>query len=76
LEDQNKTGGHGIPNCNENMVLEQGYLEITRDNSRKKSNYDHLGLHMKVGKDHRHVVLKWQWHKNIKAWCLNIGLDI
>ena len=44
----------------ENMVLEQGYLEISRGNAGKKLNYDWLGVHMKVCKEHGHVVLKWQ----------------
>jgi len=43
----------------DNMVLEQGVLEITtRDSTRKKSNYEHLGLCMKWEKKNGQVVLK------------------
>jgi len=48
----------------ENMVLEQGYLEISKENAGKKG-YDWLGVSMKVCKERGHVVLKWQhWKKN------------
>ena len=55
----------------ENMVIEQGELEISGNDPPEKKKYHHLDIQMKVSKENGEIILSWQKKDPVNSPCLH-----